>query len=125
MATHTATHIAGTGGTYYAFPVSQSLGDWATYRIALAEASSPNLGRYQGTIDDANGSEWLVFSGASQPAGAYAAVGTISTLDATAATEIGKVKRSASAVAAGAAVTETRTTVSDSTSELVETVEVT
>ena len=80
MATHTATHIAGTGGTYYAFPVSQSLGDWATYRIALAEASSPNLGRYQGTIDDANGSEWLVFSGASQPAGVYAAVGTISTL---------------------------------------------
>lgn len=67
-ATHTVYLTQPTGGTYYAYPVSQSLASWATYRVALTEASSPNSGRYSGTLDDANGTTWQVFSGSSQPA---------------------------------------------------------
>ena len=68
MATHTVYLTQPTGGTYYAYPVGQSLASWATYRVQLAEAVAPNLGRYSGSLDDANGTTWQVFSGASQPA---------------------------------------------------------
>lgn len=67
MATVTAYHNDITGGTYYAYPVSQSLGDWATYRVALSEASSPNTGRYSGTLNTATSVSWYVFSGSTQP----------------------------------------------------------
>lgn len=82
MTTHTATHLASTGGTYYAFPTSQSLADWETYRVQLSEASSPNLGRYQGSLDDTNGSEWVVFAGSTQPSSFGEAIATISAVSA-------------------------------------------
>lgn len=62
----TLQHIAATGGTYYAFPASQSLAAWTTYRVQLVEGTVANIGRYQGTVDSYG--PWYVFSGASQPA---------------------------------------------------------
>jgi hypothetical protein len=56
-----------TGQTYYAFPRTQSLADWATYRIQLVELSAPDEGRYEGDIDDTNGFVWYIFQGSSQP----------------------------------------------------------
>lgn len=57
-----------TGGTYYAYPVDQSLASWLTYRAALTEGSGANVGRYSMSLNDANGTAWVIFSGASQPA---------------------------------------------------------
>ena len=74
MATHTLTHVATTGLTLYVFPSSQSLGDWATYRVQLSEAGSPNEGRYQGSVDDAQGRDWWLFIGATQPSSWDAAI---------------------------------------------------
>lgn len=67
MADHTLTYVATTGGTYYAYPLGQSLADWTTYRVAFTESGSPNTGLYQTTVDDGNGVIWYIFSGASQP----------------------------------------------------------
>jgi len=67
MATHIAYYLAATGKTLYAFPVAHSLANWTTYRVELTEAASPNAGRYSGTLDDANGDEWWLFNGSSQP----------------------------------------------------------
>lgn len=101
MPNHTATHIAATGGTYYAYPAhssaTYSLANWATHRVQLAELSAPNLGTYQGTLDDAKGFSWLVFAGSSQPASWDSALAEIDlTSD-----EVGKIHRSATAVPAG------------------------
>lgn len=92
MATHTATHLAATGKTVYAYPTGQSLTDWTTHRAALTEGTGDNVSRYTGTLNDANGYEWLVFEQALQPASWDLAVasisvaglvqGTIQTLDA-------------------------------------------
>jgi len=57
-----------TGLVLYAFPASQSLGDWTTHRELLVERSAPNLGMYDATLDDAKGFVWYVFEGATQPA---------------------------------------------------------
>ena len=65
---HTIRYIDTTGGTYYAFPSSQSLASWATYRVLLAELTGANLGKYEGIVDDSNGGEWIIFAGGTQPA---------------------------------------------------------
>jgi len=57
-----------TGQTLYAYPQGQSLTDWATYRVVMAEGVGDNTGRYAATVDDTNGDVWLIFSGAAQPA---------------------------------------------------------
>lgn len=69
-ATHALTYESTTGQTLYWFPIGQSLADWTTYRVALTEASAPNLGSYAFTLDDSSGTRlrWKLFSGASQPA---------------------------------------------------------
>lgn len=66
-ATHTVYYAAATGSTLYAYPASQSLADWTTYRVSLTEDSGANIGRYTGSVDDANGATWYLFSGTSQP----------------------------------------------------------
>lgn len=63
-----------TGQTLYWYPVSRSLADWATYRVAATESIAPNLGRYTATLDtdlcdtsvDAD-CVFALFVGASQP----------------------------------------------------------
>jgi hypothetical protein len=67
MTTHTVYFNTTTGGTYYAYPLTQSLASWATYRALLTEAAAPNLGRYTATLNDTYGMSWAVFSGSSQP----------------------------------------------------------
>lgn len=74
-ATHAVSYADTTGLTLYAYPASQSLASWATYRVALAEGSSPNTGRYAGTLDDAQGAQWFLFEGANQPSSWDAAIG--------------------------------------------------
>lgn len=74
-ATHTVYWAAATGGAYYAFPSSQSLDDWTTYRVQLSEGVGANVGRYTGSLDDAHGTSWFLFSGATQPASWGASVG--------------------------------------------------
>lgn len=64
---HTVYYTAPSGNVLYAFPVSQSLANWATYRVSLAENSAPNTGRYSGVLNDANGIDWRVFQGSAQP----------------------------------------------------------
>lgn len=81
MATHPAYHPAETGGTYYAYPAdaaTYSLAAWTTHRVPLTELASPDLGIYAGTLDDAKGFDWLVFSGATQPVSWRDAVAEIS-----------------------------------------------
>jgi hypothetical protein len=56
------------GLTLYAFPSTLSLATWATNRVQLVEAASPNQGRYTAQLDDTLGTLWRLFSGASQPA---------------------------------------------------------
>lgn len=63
-----------TGQTLYWFPLSRSLADWATYRVAATEASAPDLGKYSATLDSDNAdlvadpdATFVLFSGASQP----------------------------------------------------------
>lgn len=68
MATHELTLKTTTGRTLYAYPEANSLADWTTHRVALTEASAPNLGRYAFTLDDSKGTLWGIFEGASQPA---------------------------------------------------------
>lgn len=84
---HTIHYIDTTGGTYYAFPSSQSLANWATYRVLLAELTGANLGKYEGSVDDANGSDWIVFAGGTQPANWDVAIDVISLSAITAATQ--------------------------------------
>ncbi len=92
-ATHTVYWTADAGETLYAFPASQSLANWSTggsgsgYRILLDDPAAPNLGRYTGTLDDANGYEWFVFSGASQPTDWGDAIGAIDLTPATRASQ--------------------------------------
>ena len=63
-----------TGQTLYWFPLSRSLADWTTYRVAATEAVAPNLGKYSATLeaDDVDLSAdpdatFVLFIGASQP----------------------------------------------------------
>lgn len=63
-----------TGQTLYWFPLSRSLADWTTYRVAATESSAPDLGKYSATLDSDNAdlsldpdAPFMLFSGASQP----------------------------------------------------------
>lgn len=80
-ATHTVYYAAATSGTYYAYPVTQSLADWATYSVALSEGVGANIGRYTGTLDDANGATWYLFPSASQPTSWEDAVAVTTVID--------------------------------------------
>ena len=51
-----------------AMPLEQSLADWATYRTPLLPSAAPDEGEHHGTIDTANGNEYAIFLGNSQPA---------------------------------------------------------
>lgn len=64
---HTIIHRGGISNTFYIFPLSQSLADWATYAIEMTESGSPNQGRYSASVDDVYGTEWVVFSQDTQP----------------------------------------------------------
>lgn len=79
-ATHTVYMNQPTGGTYTAYPADESLADWATYDVAATAGTGANVGRYSFVLDDAVATEWVVFSGSSQPASWDLYVGTI-TLD--------------------------------------------
>lgn len=52
------------GTLIYAFPVTASLATWDTNRIQLVEATSPNTGRWVGTLTSG---EWRIFEGNTQP----------------------------------------------------------
>jgi hypothetical protein len=56
----------------YAYPLptssTYSLANWTTHRVLFTELDSPDECLYQGTLDDAKGTLWAVFIGASQPA---------------------------------------------------------
>lgn len=63
-----------TGQTLYWFPLSRSLADWTTYRVAATESSAPDLGKYSATLDSDNAdlsvdpdATFVLFDGASQP----------------------------------------------------------
>jgi hypothetical protein len=76
-ATRTVYMLQPAGGTYTAFPIDQSLADWTTYDVAGAAGTGANLGRYTFVLDDATATEWVVFSGSSQPASWDLYIGTI------------------------------------------------
>lgn len=52
----------------YAFPVGKSLADWSTYRVLFTEGTDDDTELYTATVDTANGTNWVVFEGATQPA---------------------------------------------------------
>ena len=54
MSTKAVLTIYDTGQTLYWFPLSRSLADWTTYRIAAVEQDAPDLGKYLATLDSAN-----------------------------------------------------------------------
>lgn len=62
------------GTTVSAFPLSGSLANWSSLRVAMTEASSPNTGRW--TANLAVGS-WAIFETATQPANFGLSVGTL------------------------------------------------
>lgn len=67
MTVHTIYLSGATGLTLNAFPDSEDLDDWSSLKVAGSAGSSPNAGRYSFSLDDANGTQWTVFEGASQP----------------------------------------------------------
>ena len=62
MATQTAWYRATPGGTYFAYPLSQDLADWATYVVAFTEKSEGG-GWYSASLDDTY-EDWAIFSSA-------------------------------------------------------------
>ena len=67
-----------TGQALYAFPRSFVFSAWAASKVAIPEASTPNLGKYTATLDDAIDTEWAIFSGATQPSDWDNEIGSIS-----------------------------------------------
>lgn len=59
-------HRDTTGKTLYAFPFSQALADWLTYRVQLVETPASS-GNYQGSLDDSIDTNWRIFEGATEP----------------------------------------------------------
>lgn len=55
------------GLTLYAYPDNLSLEDWLTNRVALAESTGDDTGKYSGTLSDTGTVRWVVFEGSSQP----------------------------------------------------------
>jgi hypothetical protein len=101
----TINYLDDTGGVYYAFPVSQSLASWSTYRVLFAEWSGANIGRYSANVDSDIGDSWAVFTGATQPANWGVALDVIGLDTTVAAKEVVKVPRAATEVTAGGAIT--------------------
>lgn len=60
MASYQVYFIHTTGLTLSAFPLSASLADWSSLRLACTESVAPNLGRYSVTITD-DYAEWVIF----------------------------------------------------------------
>ena len=79
-ATHTGFYTGTTGQTLRAFPANQSLADWNTYSIALTESAAPDLGKYTGSANDANGNVYKVFASATQPADWSGSIGNFTLL---------------------------------------------
>ena len=129
MAMILVSHLAPTGGTYYAYPAEASvysLADWATHAVELVELGAPDAGVYQGELDTDKGFTWLVFSGASQPSAWNAAIAEVALADASiaanaaiAAAQVVKIPRAAADLDPGGQVT--RNKVSASSGMLVET----
>lgn len=72
--TKTVLAIGPESSTLYWYPLSRSLGDWATYRTLAIEAAAPDAGRYSATLSAVNAdlvadpyATFVLFSGASQP----------------------------------------------------------
>lgn len=78
MANQTVRFSEATGLTLYAFPRSFVFSAWVASRVAIPESSTPNLGKYTATLDDATDTEWAIFSGASQPSTWDSEIGSIS-----------------------------------------------
>lgn len=80
-----------TGQTLYWYPLSRSLSDWTTYRTQAIEDSSPNLGRYQATLDTVDCDtdvdpycQFYLFVGSSQPSSFDTHIQVVSLIAATA-----------------------------------------
>ena len=121
MATKAVVTTYSTGLTLYWYPISRSLADWATYRIAATEDVAPNTGRYQATLDTANCDTvvdpdcvFLLFVGASQPSSFDTAVQAVSALTSDTSglpdisAEIAKIPRAASALTPGGNITRSK-----------------
>lgn len=78
MSNQTVRFSETTGQALYAFPRSFVFSAWAASKVAIPESSTPNLGKYTATLDDAIDTEWAIFSGASQPSSWDAEIGSIS-----------------------------------------------
>ena len=79
-----------TGQTLYWFPLSRSLADWTTYRVAATEASAPDLGKYSATLDSDNAdlavdpdAPFVLFIGSSQPSDFTEGIQTTNVIDST------------------------------------------
>jgi hypothetical protein len=83
MANQVVRFSEATGQALYAFPRSFVFSSWITGRVAIPESSTPNLGKYTATLDDAIDYEWAIFSGASQPSSWDNEIGSISLDDPT------------------------------------------
>ena len=75
MADQTFYWTADTGQTLYVMPLSQSLTNWATYRVQLVELAGDDTGKYWATLDD--GEVWALFVGSAQPSSWADAIATI------------------------------------------------
>ena len=114
MATFTAYHIAASGGTYRAFPLSEAdFTNWATLKVTMTEAGA--TGKYSGTLDDTYGNDWAIFASDSTPTSFSAAVGlvdlggSVTNVDLTdISAEIAKIPRAASALTPGGNITRSK-----------------
>lgn len=77
-ATHTIYFADTSGQTIYAYPHGVTLANWATSRVLATEGTSPDLGRYSVTVDDAVGTQWELFVGATQPGSWAESIGAFS-----------------------------------------------
>ena len=78
MANQTVRFSETTGQALYAFPRSFVFSAWAASKVAIPESSTPNLGKYTATLDDAVDTEWAIFSGATQPSSWDSEIGSVS-----------------------------------------------
>lgn len=97
-----------TGQILYWFPVSRSLADWTTYRVAATESASPDLGKYSATLDSDDAilasdpdAPFALFAGAAQPSSFSEALQTTNVVD---STETGGTKTVLSSAPAGLSV---------------------
>lgn len=62
------------GTLIYAFPITASLAQWVSSRVQLIEGTSPNTGRWSGTLTPG---EWRIFEGSTQPTDFSEAIYTV------------------------------------------------